>query len=464
MEKLYIQENNELLKFMLEQRFFKVWSQKGEKEPYNKTLLPETSLELYLTANCNQKCDYCYLQKYKNDLYPVEYDNKEKVLSNLRILLDWIIDNDFYIPKIELYSGEIWEYEYGKEVLSIMYEYIQKGLQTTQIIIPSNCSFLRDDKATGYIQRFINNFKKYNIKLIFSISVDGKIVEDISRPFNDGSKKEDEFYEKMFIFAAHNQFFFHPMVAPINVHKWIENYEWWEFMCEKYGIDIDKAVMLLEVRDSNWTEEQIEYYNQFLNYLIERYFNKIGTVKTFVQELFGDVNCCQDRLGGYVPYFLVDVDTYAGCTVANTMTVRLGDLAICPCHRTAYSKYLYGKFIVEDNKIIDIEANNTQMAIRILFANNNLCHLGCDSCVFNPHCMKGCFGSQLETVQDPFIPVPNICNFFKKKITNLLNRYEEYGVFEIAKDINPYSSTFIRAQNLLKFKKEVSDYVMGKDK
>jgi len=38
--------------------------------------------------------------------------------------------------------------------------------------------------------------------------------------------------------------------------------------------------------------------------------------------------------------------------------VRLGDLAICPCHRTSYDKYLLGKFEVKDNQIIGIKANN----------------------------------------------------------------------------------------------------------
>ena len=461
---LHIQENDELLKFMLEQRFFKVWKLKDSKEPYNKTLMEETALELYLTANCNQKCEYCYLQKYKDGLYPREYDKKEKVLSNLKILLQWIIDNGYAIPKIELYSGEIWEYEYGREVLQILYDYVDKGLVVNHIMIPSNCSFLRNEEATGYIQRYINNFKKKGVRLSFSISVDGKIVEDISRPYNDGSGKEDDFYERMFLFAAHNEYYFHPMVAPVNIHKWIDNHKWWESECEKYDLNVDKNVMMLEVRDSNWSDEQIEHYNNFINYLIDRHFEKLSTKEEFIQELLGEVNCRSDRLGGYVPYLLVDVDTYAGCSVANTLTVRLGDLAICPCHRTAYNKYLYGKFVVENDKIVDIEANNSHMAIRILFGNNNLCHFGCDSCIFNAHCMKGCFGSQLETVQDPFMPISNVCKLFQSKIINILNKYEEYGIFDLLKEINPYSSAFIRAQNLIKFKKEVSNFVLGKNK
>jgi hypothetical protein len=83
------------------------------------------------------------------------------------------------------------------------------------------------------------------------------------------------------------------------------------------------------------------------------------------------------------------------CSVADHLTIRLGDLAICPCHRTAYNKYLYGKFVVENDKIVDISAINTQMAIRILFANNKIASFGCDNCIFSEYCIKVCFGSQL---------------------------------------------------------------------
>jgi radical SAM protein with 4Fe4S-binding SPASM domain len=95
-------------------------------------------------------------------------------------------------------------------------------------------------------------------------------------------------------------------------------------------------------------------------------------------------------------------------------------LAICPCHRTCYDKYTYGYFNIENDKIVDILANNTAMAIRVLFSNNNLCSLKCDSCLFRDYCLKGCFGAQLETNKDPFIPIKSVCDFFEKKYVHLI--------------------------------------------
>ena len=49
---LYQQENNELLKFILNERFFSLWSE----EEYNKTqynFSRSANLELYITNTCN---------------------------------------------------------------------------------------------------------------------------------------------------------------------------------------------------------------------------------------------------------------------------------------------------------------------------------------------------------------------------------------------------------------------------
>jgi radical SAM protein with 4Fe4S-binding SPASM domain len=95
----------------------------------------------------------------------------------------------------------------------------------------------------------------------------------------------------------------------------------------------------------------------------------------------------------YIPISLHDNKGYYGCTISTHLAVRLGDLAICPCHRTAYNKYLYGKFTQnEKGEITGIQANNPQMAINILMLNNRYAILGCDSCIFNKICLGTCKG------------------------------------------------------------------------
>ena len=67
------QEQNELVKFILNERFFKPW-ENWDTTDYN-SLSNESCLEIFITSSCNQKCKYCYL--YNNpSLYPSEINNK----------------------------------------------------------------------------------------------------------------------------------------------------------------------------------------------------------------------------------------------------------------------------------------------------------------------------------------------------------------------------------------------------
>lgn len=448
--KTFQDEKNELLKFILSKRFFDTWKNDKFLQEEEKTysLINETKLEIYLTSTCNQHCEYCYLVKYGKEIYPQEFNTKENILHNLEILFNWLIQEGFYIPEIEYFSGEIWHTQFGLDVLELTYQAIQRGLYVNQILIPANCSFLLDELQTQKIQRYINKIRQLGVNLQFSISVDGAVIESQSRPLNNKIEKTDEFYERMFLFAVHNNYFFHPMVSSSNVKYWKENYEWWEMMCEKYDFGPAKQIiMMLEVRNNDWTDETIQQYLDFLDFLIEKEFNDVGrNPQEFAQALLAPD---EYQLCGYLTFGLPEADTFAGCTVANSLTIRVGDLAICPCHRTAYPKFLYGHLIVKDNQIVDIEAENVHMAIRILLANNTLCHFKCDTCALNHFCMKGCFGSQVENTGDPFMPVPEVCKFFEEKLKFLVQKYEDMGVVDFWRTITPYAPRYWQINTLI---------------
>ena len=450
------QENDHLLKVLLTERFFKPWL-----EPHNKdfklqeSLWSESKLELYLTSTCNQKCEYCYLINHP-ELYPAEYNNKELILKNLKIFLDWIIESDFIIPEIELYSGEIWHSSFGLEVLDIILESLQKRVYCEYFMIPSNVSFLRNKTQTYLIQQRIDRFKELHSLLQFSISVDGKVIEDMTRPtVNPTDTKNDDFYEAMFLFAKHNNYYFHPMVSAYSIEYWIENYKWWMSQCEKYDIYQNSALMMLEVRNDDWTKEKIEKYKEFLDYLFEEEYQKAHKNIALMADNMYNLSCRNNTQNSYVPYIFVEAATIQGCTVTDHLTVRLGDLAIAPCHRLAYNKFLYGHFTVKDGKIDDIVSNNPQMAIRILYSNHQLCTLGCDSCIYSTICLRGCYGSQYETTNDPFFVMESVCNFFKEKYNHIIQLHEQYGLIDYFKTVKPTGLRYPMVKNLLSFFEKV---------
>ena len=68
-------EQTELIKYILNSRFFSVWKKAANirgTEQWDKfikfSLWSESNLELYVTSLCNQKCSHCYLHQYP--LYP----------------------------------------------------------------------------------------------------------------------------------------------------------------------------------------------------------------------------------------------------------------------------------------------------------------------------------------------------------------------------------------------------------
>lgn len=454
----YDKEQTDIVKMLLTERFFEPWREKyfyGIKD--NNSLLKESALEIYITSTCNQACSYCYLYNNK-DIYPPEFNKQPLILQNLNILYNWLEDNLLYIPRIELFSGEIWHSDFGLKVLDITYEHLKDHCFTDYIMIPSNCSFVMDNGALSKIQRYINKFKEIGVRLQFSISVDGAIIENYSRPLNNGKIKTEQFYKTLFLFAKHNNYAFHPMVSSYNVKHWIENYQWWQTQMEKYNFP-PESLMMLEVRNDDWTDETIQQYCDFMDYLIDdaiknQFNNNIEDFLWFILSLKQDHICNQ----GYVPYAFPGADNFQGCTISNHLTVRLGDLAICPCHRTAYNKYLYGKFIVEDNKIIDIIGNNPQMATRVLMSNTLFASIGCDSCTYKDYCLKGCFGSQYESTGDPFTPIASVCKLFKTKSYFMIKKYIDLGIYDIINKVTPYNMHFERIYKFKKFLQEVEKF------
>lgn len=451
-------ENDDLLKFMLSERFFSVW-----KEPLNKdfnelySLYNESYIELYITNKCNQACEYCYLHN-NNEIYPEEVNNEETILSNLESFYSWVIKNDFHIRTIDFFSGEIWHTKFGLEILELTYRALLSGLHCKEFMIPTNGTFVIEDRTLQPIQKYINEFQNLGSRLKFSLSIDGAIIEEDNRPIVNGLMRPNDFYEKIFSFVIHNNYCFHPMVAAYSIEKWPENFKWWKQMIKKYGCNnsVHSAVMMLEVRNNDWTSEKIEKYCDFLEVLAEDfYYDKCkGNAEIFSRFCIGE-NLFGENYS-YVPWTLSKSLEKIPCSASTSLTVRLGDLAICPCHRTAYKKNIYGYFVLNENKEIkDIVSNNIYFANRILFANNNLCSIKCDTCLYNSFCIKGCLGAQIESSKDAFLPIENVCKFFRKKYRTNVKIYEKYGVLDYIKNMPKSDSFYLSALKILEFSERV---------
>lgn len=469
-KEIFQKENDKLLADVLEHRFFSVWRdyEKVQRDPFlsfserGSTLNESSALELYITANCNQNCTYCYLTKFGDKLYPADCGNNDfnKILQNMNILIDWCIENDFRIPLVDVFTGEILHTKFGLDVLDTMLKGIKRGWKINSIIWATNMSFIQDSEQKWKIQRLIDAIRYEGVGLTLSASVDGyKAMESASRPLNSGKEKSDNFYDDLFAFCKRNKFGFHPMVSAYNVKWWIENFDWWVEQLDRFDMGpFFSSVMALEVRNNDWTEEAIQQYNDLMDHMMDYQIKRIG-LKNVAYEIITDQrNEVKDEGGGYLPWLLVEAVDFTPCTLNKTLTVRLGDLAIAPCHRTSYNHLLYGKFKLENDKIVGIEAINPSMAIKVLMINYQYGMHGCDTCDYNTVCLRGCLGCQQEEMHDPWFPIPGVCHFQKAKYKHLIKKYEELGIIDIIKQINPYQQSYPQAQRILNLYEKV-----GKD-
>ena len=429
----YNEENTKLLKTILNSSFFKPWKDKSKYSDYIEKR--DIAVELYVTPVCNQKCEYCYLYKYGDSLYPKDIRDKDTILKNLDTLIEYFIREKLNIHRIDVFSGEILHTDFGIEVLNRLYNGKINGLLVEEIHYPTNCSFLLDDKAAERVQAMFDKLKEAGLPVYPSASVDGLIVEEEARPFIDSSytgRRDQNFYDKVFEFIIKNNGGFHPMVSAHSIEKWVDNFDWWVQQCDKYNISLPHSVMMLEVRNDEWTPDKIKTYTEFLKHYGEWLFNVYCAKDRalFTRLLIGLE--CDQKICGYINLHLSDDTQIATCSVSQQLTIRLGDLAICPCHRTSYPEYLYGKFVVEDGRIVDIEGNNPFVAAKILMMNQRVCHHGCDVCWNKNFCIRQCFGAQLESGQEIFMPIESVCNLLKEKTATLYKIYCEYGVREQA--------------------------------
>lgn len=429
-EELYQKEQNQLFESFLDRYYFQSFRGEVETETTNGRMI-----ELFIKGSCSSGCKYCYLIKHSKELYPTEYQSDEQILENLRAFCRWFIKNKF-TTNIVFFTGEIIKSGFLFKILDVFLEYFSdptNPYRPRDIIYPENCDFLEDENLTEKVQEYIDKFKAIDLKFAFSLSIDGKYMDE-----NRNKDHKDEFYKRVGEFADKNFFGFHPMVSAFNIDKWIENYKWWS-----EGEDIPKALgnylMMLEVRDNNWTDEAIEEYLKFLNFLIDYNFERNGRdISAFAERAFMNKNILRYydniSIAASLPSKTGFDNNGLSCSVQKNLCIRLGDMAIVPCHRTSYDKYVTGYFDIdkESGDITGYIGKNVEALISVYSWSKDSAPW-CRDCDVKYWCPGPCLGSNYECNGDMFQPPESVCRLYHARTAFLLMKYEEMGVYEEAK-------------------------------
>lgn len=374
------------------------------------------SLELIVTDECDHKCQYCYYKKYGNYFFNEKSRDKNTILNNLDLLLNWLKEKNYY-PNIDLFSGEMFSTDVGFECVEKVINYMNPY---QRLVVATNMSFIFDDEKVKRVEVLKDKANTKMCQFILSASVDGKYMEE-NRPLKDGRKRDDVYYDKLFKFCKKHTIGFHPMVYSSGIEKWKDNFLWFMEMLEKYGMD-KYFFYLLEVRNKEWTIEQTKEYVKFLEFLMDWIWEDLKKDKgEFVS------NISKNKVFNIISAPFLSNLRGLGCSIQTFICITLGDLTIPNCHRLAYSPLIGGRFVVENNKIVGMKAENfvTYMNIKSFESKTQPY---CKSCLIKQFCQKGCLGSQYETTGNMFTPIPTVCRLYHGKIFTLLKKFKEFDI------------------------------------
>lgn len=445
----YTEEQKTILDYYLNTELFPL--HESGKHYVNKN-----DLEIIVRSQCNQSCEYCYLTKYRNSLYPNEPLEKETILNNINLLLDYVYNvrkNFFY--NIELFAGDLFYDDIFFDIIDLIYKYLieikniepQLFFFETHIMIPSNLSFAytHPEKADKVIHYADKMYKELNTRILFSWSTDG--------PYGVDSREKKElpkdYFNTILKFCKKLEIGMHPMTAAANVPALKMNYDWWLEVLDSFYEDnvlSDFQPMMLEVRNGNeWTNEIIDCYLDFLTYAFNLRLTKIcnNDPELLAKQLF-----CQD-LSKFAPNEYKYTDNYdflrlrfscqdkdsenerVGCSMQHSVMLNSTNLSLVICHRLAYENMTGAFFKVENNKIVDILPHNfdTYFTAKSFKLQNSPF---CNKCPIEKLCLHGCLGAQYEYSGELFFPIPSVCNLFKRKMYHLLRLHDEHNLLDIA--------------------------------
>ncbi|GAH24385.1 unnamed protein product, partial [marine sediment metagenome] len=185
------------------------------------------------------------------------------------------------------------------------------------IIIPTNFTFILDKEVTEKIENLIVRSRKIGISIHLSASIDGKYCE-ANRPFRAGgiNIRDDDYYDKVFAFVKKWGFSFHPMLYSGYIGSWQNNFLWFQEMLKKYDIPWFN-IYLLEIRNKEWSKDDILKFEEFIKFLIRWTFLVLcrGSVEEFMHFIF-------KRGFNILESPLATTGRGIGCSIQSTLHVR----------------------------------------------------------------------------------------------------------------------------------------------
>lgn len=397
-------------------------------------------LELIVTADCNLKCEYCYLQNFKDGLFPKRLRDKSKIYNNFKKVINYIVEHNIRVNTIELYSGELFELPFAFDMLDYFIEQNEKSNFCGTLVVPTNMSFARDEKLMKRVESYLEKMSPSSpCEMLLSCSCDGFYYDKTQRPFNSGYVRDEIFYERIEYILKKYSFGMHTMVYSKNQDLYMKNYESLVDLYKKIG-HLDKISggdlpNMLVVRNSGWSEKELENYRKFLFEVAE--YNLKNIFDNDIQEMalyfFGG---CSEKFHNNNLIQIYQGGNTESCSIQSGPTIRLSDLSLVGCHRLMYDELLLGDLKVVDGKISSINSKNLTLALGIYMTNPNTSRRRCSTCPLRFFCPKPCLGESYESCGSPFEVSDSVCDLLSLEQETLYDIAIKYNLFQIVQDLD----------------------------
>lgn len=395
----------------------------------------EKSIELIISPKCNLACKYCYINRYHDKIFNDDLFCEQDTLNNLQSILNWL-KKEKLNPCLDIFSGELLAQNIGWKVLNLILSHEQTlpcELRSKEIRIPTNFTFLCNTDLTERMENLIQSFKDIGIALMLSASFDGKFLEQ-NRPFKTqldipiNVVRDDNYYNQVFQFIEKYGCGIHPMVYSKDINKWIDNFDWFQAKMQEYNIPWYE-IYLLQVRNLEWTKEEIKGLCDFIKHIYYFAWNKCEKDKykfgKFISEHYG-FNILGEMLG--------IINRGLGCSIQRNFHIRVSDLAIVPCHRLGYDDFLFGHLSFDKDNNISFNCKNLELMLAVEgYHHQN--GPGCEHCAIRSLCIGPCLGAQYEANNNMFTNIPTVCEMEHALLVSICKCIKETGCGEIFYDL-----------------------------
>ncbi|MDD4931111.1 MAG: hypothetical protein PHG66_03070 [Candidatus Colwellbacteria bacterium] len=436
-------ENDAVAESFIKRYFIDPW-----KSDDRKVWEHSRNFEVFFGTKCPFGCKYCYLNRKGDDLYPTDIQRDDVLIANMAKVLEWMKRENMAPKGFLFFSGEPFVQEACMKAIDMTLDaFAESEKKPEQITVPTGFGFMFYPEMVERVEKLMEKSRRVGIPIHLSASIDGKHCEP-NRPFKDQTiKRDDEFYDKAFSFMAKWKIGAHPMIYSDLIENWKDNWKWFQEKFLKHGIPFYK-IYLLEVRNAEWSPDQIGRFSEFIDFLIEWTYEKVFN-KNADHTLDFIFNHGFNLLRNS---FLEGDGRGMKCALQDYMFLRLGDLAWVPCHRTSYDQFIFGRFIEKNGKIDGFSSDNSDL-IPAIYSMKGEDMPYCENCAIRDLCVQGCLGSQYEATGDLFSPIPTVCELEHVKVFTIIKTLKRLGLIDKATAYIP--------ENRRKAFKRVSDMVLN---